>query len=277
MNLRRCRLVGAFGAAVCLSSFASDARAYHTPRVHITDNTAYTLHAKQVRVGLWKVQYGITDPFMVGTYIAPLVILAPNGHFKWRILETDNFTLSFGAGILYADTTWMQWVEDWLGPAQVLAAPAAVVGSYRFDDRFTLSLAPEWTLARVEGSLDEDALEGAGEGAGDNLQAVANFEWRLGRVVALVLDGRFCFVQKQELGGNATSNPDDFTQIDASASGDQNYQWNGGWSIGLATVLSWRIFNLRAGVGYGNFNVPVVNFVKDDKTIIPEFDLYWIW
>lgn len=268
----------ALAATLCLCLLESrSALAYHTARRHITDGTAYTLPDKKIRVGLWKVQYGVIDPVTVGTYVLPWVILAPNAHAKWRFFGNEKLALSFGGGILYEDTTLLAFVEDEIGPAQILAMPFELMSSYRFDDRFTLSLGPLWTLIRVDGALSTENIEGAGQGAGDNFQASSTFEWRLSRVTALTLHGRYVFFQRQTLGGEATANPDDFTTVDAVASGDEDYAFSGAYSVAVNVVFSWPIFNLRAGLGYGNYNIPALNFVLPDKRFFPELDLYWIW
>jgi hypothetical protein len=57
------------GLFVALTLAAQQASAYHTPRKHITDDTAYTLRDGEIRVGIWKVQYGILDQLSVGTYV----------------------------------------------------------------------------------------------------------------------------------------------------------------------------------------------------------------
>jgi hypothetical protein len=37
------------------------------------------------------------------------------------------------------------------------------------------------------------------------------------------------------------------------------------------------VFNLRLGVGYGKYNIPLVNFVVPERTLIPEADLYFLF
>lgn len=264
----------ALGAALLCPGRAD---AFHTPRRHITDGTAYTLRGNQVRVGLWKAQYGVGDSVMIGTYVLPWVILAPNAHIKWRFWQNEQLAFSFGVGFLYEDTETPSWVADEFGPAQILSVPLQVAGSWRFDDRFTLSLSPIWTLVRVEGTLDTDDLEGAGRGASDNFQTVTNLEWRLSRVTAFSAQWRFVILQREALSGGATSTPDEFTVVDASAAGDDDYEFSGAYSVTLSAIFSWRIFNLRLGVGYGNYNIAPVNFVVPEKKVFPELDVYWIW
>ena len=39
--------------------------------------------------------------------------------------------------------------------------------------------------------------------------------------------------------------------------------------------FSWETFNLRLGLGHGNIVVPTVNFVLPERTLVPDFAMYW--
>ena len=80
--------------------------------------------------------------------------------------------------------------------------PFELAASYRFDDRYTLSLAPVWTSVVLRGNLDNDDLKGAGEGAVNNFQLTATFEWRVSRVTALLLHGRYLVAQTAHAQGD---------------------------------------------------------------------------
>ena len=42
-----------------------------------------------------------------------------------------------------------------------------------------------------------------------------------------------------------------------------------------SVVFSWKVFNLRLGVGYGNYSIPGINLVLPKKTLIPDLDFYF--
>jgi len=61
----------------------------------------------------------------------------------------------------------------------------------------------------------------------------------------------------------------------AAARDDSTLNFRNAFSIVPGLAWSWSSFNLRIGVGYGNYNVPGVNFMIEQRTPIPQFDLFW--
>jgi hypothetical protein len=72
--------------------------------------------------------------------------------------------------------------------------------------------------------------------------------------------------------------PDDFTTVavHSDVTGGQ-FEVSDGFSIVPGVHLSWGELNLRAGLGYGNYNLPLVNFVLPRRTLIPDFDLFFVF
>lgn len=87
------------------------------------------------------------------------------------------------------------------------------------------------------------------------------------RVVILQLDASTHF----------TAHPDAYTTVEvvADAQDDSVVNFRGAFSIVPSFAWSWQTFNLELGLGYGNFNVPGVNFMINRRTLIPTFDMYW--
>jgi hypothetical protein len=77
---------------------------------------------------------------------------------------------------------------------------------------------------------------------------------------------------------DATLRPDAFTRVevhgDVAAS---EFHVGDAFSIVPSLHISWGVFNLRLGLGYGNYNVPLVNFVLPTRTPIPDFDLFFVF
>ncbi len=270
-------LLGASACALCLLVSAS-AAAYHTKEQRITDESAYTLRQKDFRVGLWKTQYGIIDSITAGTYIWPWIFRVSNLHAKWRYWQNDDWALAVAAGIFHLDTKNFQDLDDNTGDATITVFPFELAASYRFDDRYTLSLAPIWTTVVLRGTLADDDLRGAGEGAVNNFQLTATFEWRLSKVTALLFHARYLVAQTAHAQGDAVLRPDEFTTIEVHAAGSTdeiNYRRAG--SLTVSGVFSWETVNLRVGAAMGNYNVPGVNFVLGNFLVIPDVDLYWIF
>jgi hypothetical protein len=106
---------------------------------------------------------------------------------------------------------------------------------------------------------------------------VLAYEFRASRSLALVLTGRYQVFQVIDGNTTFTTRPDDYTSVEvvAAARDDSTVNFRNAFSIVPALAWSWNTFNLRAGIGYGNFNVPGVNFMIERRTPIPQFDLFW--
>jgi hypothetical protein len=272
------RLVFAALASAAVFSITDAAGAYHTKEQRITDESAYTLRQKDFRIGLWKAQYGIIDSITAGTYIWPWVFRVSNLHAKWRYWQNETWALSVFAGIYHLDTKSFQSVDDDTGNATITVFPFELAASYRFDDRYTLSLAPVWTTVVLRGNLESDDLEGAGEGAVNNFQLTATFEWRVSKVTAFLFHGRYLVAQTAHAHGDVVLHPDEFTTIEVHAAGSTDeIDFRRAGSLTVSSVFSWETFNFRLGVAMGHYNVPGVNFVVGDPLVVPELDLYWIF
>jgi hypothetical protein len=264
-------------AVAALVSLAPRAQADHDEISRATDDTAYTLEGGRLRVGLWKVQYGVFDFATVGTYTLPWVVLAATAHAKLRLISEDPITAAVQVGFAYFDSARLRALDASAGRAIVTALPLEAYVSYRVDETFTLGAGAGYTEVGVDGALWSDAFAGAGEGASDNLQLIASAEVRLSRVFALVVIGRWLLLQRVFGRAKGTLHPDAFTTVvvngDAAAS---EFSVRDAYSVVPSVHMSWGWFNLRVGVGYGNFNVPLVNFVLPDRTLIPELDLFFV-
>ena len=258
---------------------ASPARAYHDERHRATDETAYTLEGGHVRLGLWKVQVGVFDFATIGTYTLPWAVLAATVHAKLRLIQKDPFALALQAGFAYFDSTRLRWLDASVGDAVVTAIPLEAFVSYRAGDGITLSSSAVYTEVGVDGNLRLAAFDGAAQGATDNVQLTATLELRLSRVIALIVHGRWLVVQRVASRGDATLHPDAFTTVDVhgNLSADDRFQIRDAFSIVPAVHLSWGSLNMKFGLGYGNFNIPLVNFVLPQRTLIPEADLYFLF
>jgi hypothetical protein len=264
-------------AALCVLASAATARAYHDERHRATDETAYTLPSGSVRVGVFKLQVGLFDFVTVGTYTLPWAVLAATGHGKLRLMQADPVALAVQAGFAYFDSSRLRVLDDAAGSAIVTAFPLEGLASYRFNHVFTLSAGVVYTEVGVSGTLAIDAFDGAAAGAADNLQLTSTAELRLSRVFALTVHGRWLVLQRVAGNALASYQPDAFTSVVVHGDvGASSFGVRDAFSIVPSLHVSWGVFNLRLGLGYGNFNVPLLNFVLPDPSLIPEFDLYLV-
>jgi len=260
---------------LCALGWSSAASAYHTDDDHITDDTAWTLKGpKNFRLGLYKASATIADRVVVGTYIWPWLARTASAFAKWRFLSLGPTEWAVEGGLFHLDTASF----DGTGPnAPVFnIGTATLSGTLELGDH-QISNNLIGTAVRAKGEIDEDTLGGAGEGGLSNLQYVLAYEYRVSRSFALVVTGRYQILQVLAGQTSFTSRPDDYTSIEvvAAASDDHIVNFRYALSVIPALAWSWENFNLRLGVGYGNFNVPGINFMIEQRTLIPELDLYW--
>lgn len=246
--------------------------------VRVIDQTGYTLEGGRVRLGLFKFQLGVFDFLTVGTYTLPWAVLAATIHAKLRLVEAGPFALSVQAGFAYFDSRRLQWLNDQIGNAVVTVLPLEAQLSYRATDAISLSFGAAYTEVAVDGQLSINAFNGAGRGAADNFQLTGNTEVRLSSLFALVVELRWLVLQRVAANANATLRPDAFTVVvvhgGAAAS---DFAVRDAFSVVPSLLITLGVFNLRLGVGYGNFNVPLINFVVPERTLIPEADLYFLF
>ena len=277
MHLRRRSELQLLTLALALLT-AAEASGYHSEKERVTDQTAYTLQAKRLRLGLFKFQYGVWDPLTVGTYTLPWVVRTANLHVKGRLYFDDPWAVSMHVGGYRLDVSKLKAFEDEPGDAIITIGTFEPTVSYRFDSRFSLSASVPYTDVRAEGSVNTEAFDGALSGAVDNLQVTSTFEWRVSRVTALILHARYLVFQRVFADGSVTLRPDDYTTVvvDADAESDA-LDFAGAWSVVPSVFFSWSSFNLRLGVGYGNWSIPPINFVLPKKIPIPELELFWVF
>ena len=276
---RRCSLgplAGGLAVVATLLAHGGVAAAYHTSDDHITDDTAWTLKgSKDWRVGLYKASVTIGDRVTLGTYLLPWIARTPSAFAKVRFLSLGPSQWAAEAGFFRLDTAAFDGTGS--NAPVFTVGTAELVSSIELGKNHQLSNNLVGTVVRVSGEIDQDTLRGTGEGGLTNLQYVLAYEWRISRVLALVVTGRYQLFQVLAGESTFTARPDDYTSIDvvAAASDDHIVNFRYAFSVVPAVAWSWENFNLRFGVGYGNFNVPGVNFMINRRTPIPELDLYW--
>jgi len=263
-------------AALALTLAPSTALAFHTPEHPITEDTAHTRQKGHARLGLLKLQVGVLDSLTVGTVWIPWVLKVANLHVKWRFYRGDKLTLALQVSSLSFHTRDLKALEDEPGEARVSVFTTEPLASYRFDQRWTLSAGLPFTAVRLDGQIEEGAFHGAGAGAVNNFQLTSTLEYRATRVTAFVLHARYLVVQSARLTASATLRPDEYTTIEAHGSGSTDaLDFPRAWSVVSSVVFSWERLNVRLGVGYGNWSLPLVNFVLPTKTLIPDAGLAW--
>lgn len=274
---------GASGAvagllACSVSAWPAPARADHTERDRQTDWSAFTLQQKQLRLGVFKVEYGLFDRWMIGTYVAPWILMpflrGPilNLYTKVRVLDVGGFHLAGRFAFFYANVHGQgsSSVDD--GSIRGTVLPVTLLGSYVLDRRWTLSGEFTWVQAIVHGDAESASEASVGGAVGQsNVQVALTAEYRISSHVALNLVTRFApFVEPLQITSEAEVGDDTNVVLQAEVDGGaQN-----GFLIQPGVTFSWGMWNLRAGLGYGNIFIPGPMLVSGMRTLVPDFDFY---
>lgn len=250
------------------------ALARHTPETPVTDYSAYVLENNEWRLGPFRVEYGLLDSLQLSTFPFLWAFKISNGVIKYQPYDTGTHAISAELGFFQLD------LADYLDESDqesgteypvLRAIPFTVMGSRRQDD-FTFNLGLAFTLVTVDGEVSDSDLEAVG-GASTVMLKPA-IEWRLGPVLALVLEGRVKVYERYSANVVTTYELDEDSRIDVYGTGGLELEGFKG-NVSLSAMWSWDVFNLRLGMGRGHFSVPVVNIFIPAVVWFPEIDMYW--
>ena len=272
----RTRAAAVLFAAVTVATSAT-ASGEHSAEEHITDGTPYVLRPGEVRLGLWRSEFGLANELRgldVGTYHLPWIgwafgVRIVNLHAKYQLLERGRFAASAGAGLFTVS------LDNLDVPVSFVGMPFDVLAAYRASSAFTFSGGLQGTWMRVSGAAvyDDDRFRGAV--AANSLQALASLEWRVGRVTALVATARLMAYTTLSGAADAHLELTSHTEIDAYAAGEADVTGGVGGALGAYVHWSWDHFNLKLGGSYGTYSVPGINLVVPTSIFMPEVDLFW--
>ncbi len=271
------RLAAALLALSCVAVAPRIGLADHTDEERITDLTAYTLDDNEWRIGLWKLEYGITDTISVGTYTFPWAIKMASATTKWNFWRSQQKDNQLAAGIRLGFYTFD--LASLGGPSTRLnIVPVELVGSYRRHVGMSMHGGFIFTNVSVSGgSPDDDSLRGGA--AGDSTQIFGQVEWRWGQHTAFLTELRILTSQELSATTDVTNQIDPYTtiRVAARAGGDvaDAEQFKRAGFISGTFHWSWGGWNLKTGLVYGNFIVPAANIVLPGRIVYPELDLYY--
>jgi hypothetical protein len=267
-------------AAACAAflSFAAVAQAdqFDNPR---TDYTAYTRPKGRVAAGPLKLEMGIIDEVMVGTYVAPwlafpwLDVPVPSAYFKVRSFWDGPFTLALRGGLTYLDATALAHLADSTAQGSAMSYVAEIDGSYKIDCQFTVSLGLDWARIQAVGSAGDQttSVEGASTAHTYSLRALG--EWRLTDVIAVNLLLRYLIYQSP-ISADATSETPAVTVTESMTAESTNQRR---FAAVPGVSFSWTHWELGAGVGYGVFFLPVVGLASAKAWPVIDFNAAYLF
>ena len=240
----------------------------------VTDRSAYTVPKGMHKISHFSVEYGMIDQLQMVTYPFWWQLFAPNAGLEWQFVRQERWSMSLGVQGMYLSTRPFRWFFPDLPVADAGIIPIDLAASVRLHDDWSMHMGSLLTFVIVSGRLDEDDLQGAA--ALSNLQQHLTIEWRLSRVIALLLHGRYQVAQQTKAAADAELQLDEFTTIRAAALAESDVlDFPHAFHVVPSIQFSWETFNLRLGLGYGNIVIPTVNFVLPERTLVPDFAMYW--
>ncbi|HET7546097.1 MAG TPA: hypothetical protein VFK05_39785 [Polyangiaceae bacterium] len=266
-------------AALLAWSAAASAQQLENPR---TDYTAYTRPRGRASVGLLKTDLGVIDELLIGTYPLPwlafplLKTTVPNVYLKARGPWSGPFALALGGSLTYINAKALAQLADKDADGSALSFTGEFDASYRFDERFSLSLGFDYARLRAFGGAGDHTGSVEGAAMGHTFSTRALGEWRLSRVFALSLLFRYLIYQSPYK-VDATSDTPALT-VTSDLSAESTLQKH--FTLVPGVSFEWQRWELNVGVGYGVFYLPVLglasgrNWPVIDLAFAYRFDLY---
>ncbi len=261
-------------------STAASAQQLENPR---TDYTAYTRPRGRVALGLLKTDLGVIDELLIGTYPLPwlasipiLKTTVPNVYLKARSPWSGPLTLALGGSFTYVNAKALAQLADKDADGSAVSMTGEFDASYRFDERFSLSLGLDYARLRAIGGADEEAGSVEGATTGHTVSTRALGEWRLSRVFALSLLFRYLIYRAPVKVDAMSSTPALTVTGDLSAESTQQKHF----TLVPGVSFEWERWELNAGVGYGVFYLPVFGLATAkawpvvDLAFAYRFDIY---
>jgi hypothetical protein len=279
--MRHAVKLAALAAGVALLSLGATANAQQLDHPR-TDYAAYTRPKGTLAVGPIKVEHGIIDEIMVGTYVPPwfafpiLKVPIPSVYGKFRTPWLDPVTLSLRADLVYVSGTAIAELKDENASASAVSTSGDIAASWRINEKFSATLALDYARLRAVGESKDEATSIEGASTADTYSIRAFGEWRLTRVFAVTLLFRYLIYQSPISVDSTTESDSISAEADLSATGTVQKRF----SITPGVSFVWDRWELSGGVGYGVFYLPLLglasakNYPLIDFAAAYRFDLY---
>jgi hypothetical protein len=247
-----------------------------------TDYTAYTRPAGRTAVGPFKIELGIFDEVMVGTYVPPwfaypaIGVLVPSAYLKLRSWWSGPFVMAVRGGFTYIGSKGIEELSDGQTSASAGIYAVELDSSLRISPTFTLHLAGDYNHVQAIGDADELANSIEGATTADTWSARLMAELQLSHSFLLNLMVRYLIYQSPVNADVSTDSPSTSVEGDLSGEGTRPRR------LTVEPGLSYEgeHWELQLGVGYGVFYLPVVGLPTAkslpvvDLAFAYSFDLY---
>jgi hypothetical protein len=227
------------------------AKAWHSEEERLLEDTAYSLRAREGRIGLWRVGAGLTDRLSVETspalWIAGAALgaVVPNMALTTVLYDDGVWTASVRAGVIHVGRPGQDVA------ASVFLMPVTAAVSHRFDARWSIHGRMTAVAAAGAATVQGDDLPFEGELVASMLHADTTVEVRVHRAWAFTLTLRY-----MPWHGPVAMASEVTTAEGSSANVRLNLavrDLDHAYQVLTAVHGSFERFNFRLGVGVGDF------------------------
>jgi hypothetical protein len=267
-----------------LVGLATPVHAYHTKKEAPTYLTGHVLPFKGVRVGLDYQSFGIGPRLCLSTMLMGYLIwpftgdVAPNLTVRIGAIRLDPFYFALESGVVFVflgeDSE--EALSDAVGTGvstKFYSIPVIGAISYHPSDQFLISADVAYFFSNAGVSASASFGDSQGMLAGDSLQVGVTLQYAFNRTVAFTLKWRYV-AWAPNIPFEFSVQVDPETELELAGS-VQVSSLEKAFQVVPGVAFSWKILNLRLGVGYGHFFIPTLGLVSSYEGIIPEFELYF--
>jgi len=272
-------------ASLCLASLilvggASAARADS----ELMEWSPSTLQPHEVRLGAGVVGLGLwgnklldrieidTIPAVYGINVTGARAYDVSGKFEFW--HEDNLSLSIGAGVTSVDLS--QLLGSGSDQLRFRVVPIEGWAGYRLNDRLRLTGGVVYTDVDLLGGTKAGPIDELGGAIGSStVQAFASVQYRLSKSWHVIAGARVLAHQQEYVDATVASSNDMGTLSNTTMAKGDAIGAGRAWAGSLAFHYAGKHYNLRLGLEYGNYQVPVLNLVSADRGIAPMFSMYW--
>jgi hypothetical protein len=249
--------IGSLSIAAMLASGSALAEERPHPR---TDYTAYTRGAGRASIGLFKLEMGLLDQVMVGTYLplwftSPAIgVPVPNAYLKMGQSWGDWLAVATRAGFTFIDGEGVASLADEDTSASAVIYAVEVDGTVRVASRISLTLGVDYNHVSAVGDTEQLATSIEGASTADTWSARLLSEWHLSESFAINVLLR-ALIYQSPLNADFDSD-NEVASVQADLSGESSR----GRRFSIVPGLSYEgeHWEFTLGVGYGVVYLPVL-------------------
>jgi hypothetical protein len=257
-----------------LLAFGGSAHAWVEGPHGVPDYSAHTMADGEIRLSLFRSGYAFTDWLQVETLPLLWAVRVTNFDFKASYPVSDTWTLSANLGLLAWNLANMPGASKDAADVRLNGLPVQARSTWVLGD-WGLTAGLAYTGIKVSGDADADAADLDATAAISTSQLTGAAEWRTSRSFALVLEGRLMIWEDLRADAVTTTDIDDDTVLVLHGDTQVDLQQPVRGNATLSAMWSYETFNLRLGLGYGHYSLPVFSTFLTQATVVPEFAMYW--